>query len=231
MENVYQRTQLLIGENALNKIKHAKVCVFGVGGVGGYVVENLARAGVGEITLVDFDTISITNINRQLIALSTNIGKFKVDEYALRINQINKDIKVNAIKQKLSESNIEEFNLKSFDYIVDAIDDVKAKVALCEYAYKHKLNIISSMGSGNKFAVPDFQVVDIFKTEGDKLAKKMRHELKAKNVNKLDCVFCKTLPVKREDKSVIASISYFPAAAGVTISAYVINQLIKGEVC
>lgn len=231
MESLYSRTELLIGKRALNKLKESKVCVFGVGGVGGYVVECLARAGVGELTLVDFDKISLTNLNRQIISLTKNVGKFKVDEFKKRIKDINNEIKVKIVKQKLCKENIETFNLQSFDFIVDAIDDVKAKVELAFFATKNNLKIISAMGSGNKYQVPNFYVCDIFKTEGDKLAKKMRAELKKCGVKNLPCVFSKDLPVELENKSVIASISYYPASAGITMAAYVINKLIEDKVC
>ncbi len=227
METIYDRTELLIGSTKLEKIKNAKVCVFGVGGVGGYAVECLARAGVGEITLVDFDVVSVTNINRQLIALSSNIGKFKVDEYKKRIKKINSQIKVNAIKEKLTAENIEKFNLSKFNFVLDAIDDVKAKVVLAKFCSDNKTSLVSAMGSGNKYFVPEFKVVDIFKTEGDMLARKMRHELKNAGVKKLDCVFCATQTVERKNKNVVASISYYPAAAGVIMSAYVLNKIME----
>ncbi len=226
METIFDRTKLLIGEDNLNKIKNSKICVFGVGGVGGYAVECLARAGVGELTLVDFDKINVTNINRQIIALNSNIGAYKVDEYKKRIFDINPQIQVNEIKVKLTPDNLDDFNLGEYDYIIDAIDDVKAKVSLCVYASVNKINIISAMGSGNKFSIPNFCVVDIFKTEGDKLARKMRQELKQRGIKKLDCVFSKGEVIEHENKAIIASISYYPAAAGVTIASFVINKII-----
>ena len=226
MENIYSRTELLVGKDNLNKIKNAHVCVFGVGGVGGYAVECLARAGVGELTLIDFDTISVSNINRQLIALNSNVGKFKVDEYKTRIAEINPKIKVDAIKQKLTAENIGDFNLQSFNYVLDAIDDANAKLALAKYSTENNIKIISAMGSGNRSGVPNFKVVDVFKTEGDGLARKMRGLLKKAGVNKLDCVFSGE-HANATESSVVASISYYPAAAGVVMAGFVINKIME----
>ncbi len=226
MENIYSRTELLVGKENLNKIKKARVCVFGVGGVGGYALECLVRAGVGKITIVDFDKISISNINRQLIAMQNNVGKFKVDEYKTRIAEINSDIEVNAIKQKLTAENIESFDLKNFDYILDAIDDTNAKVALAKYATENNIKIISAMGSGNRSGVPNFKIVDAFKTEGDGLARKMRGLLKKAGVKKLDCVFSSE-QANAKASNIVASISYYPAAAGVVMAGFVINKIME----
>ena len=138
--NIYTRTELLIGQDSLNTLKNSKVIVFGIGGVGSFTVESLCRCGIGEISLVDFDTIDITNINRQIHAFICNVGKYKVDEMKKRIELINPDIKVNIFKVKLEKDNIDSFKLKYYDYVVDAIDTITSKIYLIKYCYKNNIN-------------------------------------------------------------------------------------------
>ena len=183
--NIYSRTESLIGKDSLNILKNSKVIVFGIGGVGSFTVESLCRCGIGEISLVDFDTIDITNINRQIHAMSNNIEKYKVDEMKKRIELINPDIKVNTFKKKLDKNNVENFNLKYYDYVVDAIDIITSKIYLIKCCYENNINIISAMGAGNKLDPTRFKVVDIYKTSGCPLARVMRRELKKLGIKKI----------------------------------------------
>lgn len=221
---MFERLELLIGDN-LEKLKNSKVIMFGVGGVGGYATEMLVRSGVGSITLVDFDTVDITNKNRQIIALDSTIGKYKVDAWKDRLLDINADCKVIAINKKLLKDNIEDFELSKFDYIIDAIDMVSSKVALIDYAYKNNIKIISAMGVGNRIGIPEFVVEDIYKTYNDGLAKVLRQNLRKLGVDKHKVVFCKNNSINCGET--IGSIAYFPAVAGCVLSAYVIDELIR----
>lgn len=187
--NIYSRTESLIGKDSLNILKNSKVIVFGIGGVGSFTVESLCRCGIGEISLVDFDTIDITNINRQIHAMSNNIGKYKVDEMKKRIELINPDIKVNTFK-KLDKNNVENFNLKYYDYVVDAIDIITSKIYLIKCCYENNINVISAMGAGNKLDPTGFKVVDIYKTSGCPLAKGNEKRIeKARNKKIRMCLF------------------------------------------
>lgn len=221
---MFRRTEILIGDK-INKLKQSKVIVFGVGGVGGYAVEMLARTGVGFITLVDYDVVDISNKNRQIIALDSTIGKLKVDVMKARINDINKDCVVTAINKKLLKDNIEEFDLKQYDYIIDAIDMVTSKLALIEYAKANNISIISAMGAGNRIGIPNVKVVDIFDTYNDGLAKVIRKKLREKGINSHKVVFAENIATPKGDT--IGSIAYFPAVSGCILSAYVIDELIK----
>lgn len=219
-----ERTVALIGQEKYDKLTCKNVIVFGCGGVGGYVVEMLARTGVGNLTLVDFDTVSESNINRQIIALNDTVGEYKTDCFAKRIAKINKNCKVKVFNKKLSSENVEEFDLKQFDYVVDCIDDVKAKVELIKYCNFNKIKLVSSMGAGNRFDMPNFVVCDIFETKNDGLAKAVRTRLKKDGIKKAKVVSTTNLPQKCD---VVGSIAYYPAMCGITISAFVINELIK----
>ena len=169
---MFSRTELLIGDK-INLLKKSNIIIFGIGGVGGYVAEMLVRSGIENITLVDFDVVDLTNLNRQIIALQSAIGKFKVDVMKDRILDINNKCNVKVFNEKLTSENIENFNLLDYDYIIDAIDMIQSKVALIDYAYRHNLKIISAMGAGNRYDIPEFKVVDIYKnivsTKGQKM--------------------------------------------------------------
>ena len=224
---MFSRTELLIGDS-INKLHNSKVIVFGVGGVGGYAVEMLARAGVGNFTLVDYDKVDISNKNRQIIALDSTIGKNKVDVMKERILSYYPDCNVNVILSKLSPDNIESFNLENYDYIVDAIDMVTSKVALITYAKENNIPIISAMGAGNRIGVPKVQVCDIYKTYNDGLSKVMRKLLRERNIKSHKVVFCENNSINVSSNT-IGSISYFPAICGCMLSASVIEDIIKGE--
>lgn len=219
-----ERTVLLVGEQNIKKLQNKKVIIFGCGGVGGYVVEMLARTGIGSLCLVDFDTVSESNINRQIIALTDTIGQYKTDCFADRIKKINKDCNVCVHNQKLSAESIDMFDLKQYDYVIDCIDDVKAKVELIKYCDQNKIKLVSSMGAGNRYDMPNFVVGDIFDTKNDGLAKAVRIRLKKAGIKKAKVVYTTNLPSKSD---VVGSIAYYPAMCGITISAFVINQLIK----
>lgn len=236
-EHSLTRTELLIGNDGLNKLRKSKVIVFGVGGVGGFAVEALARAGVGEITVVDNDTISLTNLNRQIIATYDTIDKAKVEVIKERIQSINKDCKVITRQVFVSNDNIEEIVPKDIDYVVDAIDTVSAKLGLAEYCYKNNINIMSSMGTGNKLDPTQFKVSDVFKTQVCPLAKVMRCELRKRGVEKLKVVYSEEMPLKPKSeyssevkgtakRPVPGSMSFVPPVAGMIIAGEVIKDIL-----
>ena len=214
----------MLGDN-IEKLFSANVIVFGVGGVGGYTAEMLVRSGVGNITIVDFDIVDISNKNRQIIALDSTIGKNKVNVLKSRLLDINPDCNVIAINAKLLKENLEDFNLKNFDYIIDAIDMVTSKIALIEYTHKNNIKIISAMGAGNRIGIPEFEVVDIYKTYNDGLAKVLRHNLRKLGIDKHNVVFSKNNAIPNGDT--IGSIAYYPAMCGCVLSAFVIEELLK----
>ena len=233
----FSRTALLLGKGAIEKLKNSKVIVFGVGGVGGYVVEGLARSGVGSITVVDDDTVSISNINRQIIATVNSVGKDKVEVIKERILSINPDALVTTKKVFYSPETADLFNLSNYDYVIDAIDSVTGKIELCVRAEKANVPIISSMGAGNKLDPTAFEVSDIYKTSVCPLAKVMRRELKLRGVKKLKVVYSKEEPIKITDlqgieipagkRQIPASISFVPSVVGLIIAGEVIKDLTK----
>ena len=231
--NFTQRTELLIGTKSLEKLSKVKVIVFGLGGVGGICAESIVRAGVSNITIVDFDDVDITNINRQIIATTKTVGKSKVEVMKERLLEIYPELNINPIKEKLTPDNIEKFNLQEYDYIVDCIDFLKGKVALAKYAWDHNLKLISAMGAGNKLDPTGFRVSDIYRTEMCPVARIMRRELKALNVKKLKVVWSKESPSgerfvdESTGKISPSSISFVPPACGLVIAGEVIKDLIK----
>lgn len=234
MENQFSRTEMLLGKNSMEKIYNSKVIVFGVGGVGGYVVETLARCGVGSIDIVDNDTVSITNINRQIIATMDSIGEYKVDVMKKRILAINPNCRVNAYKCFFLPENQDEFDFSLYDYIIDAVDTVSAKIALVVKANSTNTPIISSMGAGNKLNPQGFMIKDIYKTSVDPLARVMRYELKKRGIKKLKVGYSEEIPLKIENnfdesikRSIPGSNSFVPASLGLLIASEVIKDLIK----
>ncbi len=221
----YDRTISLIGEEGLERLKHSHVAVFGVGGVGGYVVEALARAGVGKLTLVDNDTVNETNLNRQIIALYSTIGKLKTEVCKERVKDIDPSIEVDTKAVFFLPENADTFDFSALDYVVDAIDTVSGKLALVEKAQAAGVKIISSMGAGNKLDPTAFKVADIYKTNVCPLAKAMRKECKARGLKGFKCVYSEEEPVVKE--RVIASISFVPSAVGLIIAGEVIKDLIS----
>ena len=199
MLNQYSRTQLIFGAEAMEKLRNSRVAVFGVGGVGGYTVEALARSGVGELDLIDDDKVCLTNINRQIIATRKTVGQYKVDVAAERVHDIDPNIVVKTYKTFYTPETAEQFDFTKYDYVVDAIDTVTGKIALVMNAKKAKTPIICSMGAGNKVDPTAFEVTDIFKTSVDPLARVMRIELKKRGIRKLKVVYSKEVPLSPVD--------------------------------
>ncbi len=223
MKEEFSRTEKVIGSDAINKLKNAKVAVFGVGGVGGHAAEALSRAGIGQIDLIDFDTVAVSNINRQIVALKSTVGKKKVDVLKERFLDINEEAIINTYPIFYNEETEHLINLSQYDYIIDAIDSISAKVNLIKNAYKDNIPIISSMGTGNKLDATAFKVADIFKTKVCPLAKVMRYELKKVGINKLKCVYSEELPVIKATPP--GSMPYVPAVAGLILAGEVIKDI------
>ncbi len=226
MESPWSRTEMLLGEKGIEKLSRARVAVFGIGGVGGYVCEALARTGIGKIDLFDADIVSESNLNRQIIATVKTIGKLKVDVMKERLLEINPNIEVRTYPIFFSEKNQNEYDFNDCTYIVDAIDTVRSKIALILKAQNEGINIISSMGTGNKLDPTKLEVADIYKTEVCPLAKKMRKELKQNRVKKLKVVYSKEEPIKTEER-IPGSIMTVPATAGLIIAGEVIKEIIN----
>lgn len=227
MENIFSRTETLIGIESLKHIKGCRIAIFGVGGVGGYIVEALARTGVGELDLIDNDTVSITNINRQIIALQSTIGKAKVEVAKERILDINPDCKVNIYQTFFSPETSNNFDFSKYDYVVDAIDFVTGKIELVMKCQENNIPIISSMGAGNKLHPEMFEIADIYKTSVCPLAKLMRQELKKRGVKKLKVVYSKEVPIKQNGQRVPASVAFTPSVAGLIMAGEIIRDLIS----
>ena len=230
---IFSRTEALIGKEGLEKLKNARVAVFGIGGVGGYVVEALARSGVGELTLVDSDRVSESNINRQIIALHSTVGEYKTEVMAKRIKDINPDIRVVVKNVFYLPETAEEFDFSCYDYVVDAVDTVTAKLSIIERAKEANIPVISSMGTGNKLDASAFKVADIYKTNVCPLAKVMRRELKKRGIDKLKVVYSeeeaksKGIEGEKNGKPAPASISFVPPVAGLILAGEVIKDLIN----
>ena len=230
MDERFSRSALIFGETAIDKLSKCHVAVFGVGGVGGYVVEALARTGVGRFTLIDGDVVTLSNINRQIIATEDTIGQPKVEVMKKRILSINPKAVVNAKQMFFTSENASAIDFNQFDYIVDAIDTVKSKLEIIQIADKLHKPIISSMGAGNKVNPMGFVVTDINKTDTDPLAKKIRVELRKMGIKKLKVVYSKELPVEpKEETRVPGSNAFVPSAAGLLIASEVVKDLIKDE--
>ncbi len=234
MKDRFSRTEMLIGDEALHKLRKSRVAVFGIGGVGGYIAEALIRAGVGAIDIIDNDTVSESNINRQIIALSSTVGKLKTEAMEKRLLDINPEAKISCINKFVLPENIDEFDFSVYDYVADAIDTVSGKLAIIEKAYSEGINVISSMGTGNKLDPTEFEITDIYKTSVCPLARVMRYELKKRGVKKLKVLYSKEEPVKtsakvsnEKGKAVPGSISFVPPVAGLIIASEIIKDLIK----
>ena len=234
MIDQFSRTKLLIGGDAIKKLQESRVIVFGIGGVGGYVVEALARSGVGAIDLVDNDTVSLTNLNRQIIALHSNIGQLKTDVAQKRLLDINPDLKITKYNIFYTSETKDLFDFSKYDYIVDAIDTVSGKISLIEEAKKNNVPVISSMGAGNKLNATGFMVSDISKTSVCPLAKTMRLELKKRNIKDVKVVYSTETPIKPLDseektakKQTPGSVAFVPSVVGLIIAGEVIKDLIN----
>ena len=229
MQNEFVRTELLIGTDSLQKLQKSRVAVFGVGGVGGYVVEALARSGIGELDLIDNDVVSTSNINRQIIALQSTVGKDKVEVARQRILDINPKCRVNIYKKFFSPETSFEFDFSKYDYVVDAIDSVTGKIELVMKSNEVNVPIISSMGAGNKLYPEMFEISDIYKTSVCPLAKVMRQELKKRGVKKLKVVYSKEIPIKKDGQRLPASIAFTPSVVGLIIAGEVVRNLIQQD--
>lgn len=229
-ENQFIRQTMILGEESLNKLNNSKVIIFGLGGVGSYVAEALARAGIGTFTLVDSDKFSISNLNRQLGALHSTVGRLKTEVTAERIKDINPDAKISIVNEFYLPQNSELFSLSSYDYIADAIDTVTAKTDLAQKAYKLSVPIISCMGTGNKKDPTLFRISDIFKTSVCPLCRTMRYELKKRDIPKLNVVWSPEPPSKKislsdDDGRTPGSLSFVPGAAGLIMAGKIIMDL------
>lgn len=233
MINEFSRTELLLGEHGMEKLKSARVAVFGIGGVGGHTAEALVRSGLGEIDIIDSDTVSVTNINRQIIALLSTVGQKKVDVMERRLKDISPYIKVNKYDCFYLPETASEFDFSKYDYVIDAIDTVTGKIGLIMQANESGTPIISSMGAGNKLSPEGFKVADIYKTKCCPLAKVMRHELKKRGIKKLSVVYSEELPMKPlpsgeecSKRQVPGSVSFVPSVAGLIIAGKVVNDIV-----
>ena len=232
MEELFERTAMLFGEENINKIKNSYIAVFGIGGVGSFTCEALARCGVGKIDLIDKDTVSPTNLNRQLVALHSTIGKYKVDVMQERILDINPDAEINAIKSFFLPENSDDFDFSKYDYVVDAVDTVTAKIELVLCAQKTKTPIISCMGAGNKINPDMFEITDIYKTSVCPLAKVMRRELKKRGIRDVKVVYSEeeaitpiASPEETGRKQVPGSVAFVPSVVGLIIAGEVVRDL------
>lgn len=232
-ENQFERTALLLGKASVERLARKRVAVFGVGGVGGFVCEGLVRAGIGAIDIVDKDTVALSNINRQLIALHSTVGKNKVDVLEERLKDINKNLIIKKYKCFFLPETSETFDFREYDYVVDAIDTVTGKIELILKAKEAGVPIISAMGAGNKLEPAGFQVSDIYKTSVCPLARVMRRELKKRGVDKLKVVYSKEETIKPQfeegEEVVPGSISFVPPVVGLIIAGEVVKDLIRVE--
>ena len=248
MLNQFSRTQLLLGQDGMDRLANARVAVFGVGGVGGFTVEALARSGVGAIDLIDDDKVCLTNINRQIIALRSTVGKYKVDVAAERLHDINQNIQVNTYKTFYMPDTAHQFDFSQYDYVVDAIDTITGKLELVMQAHKAGTPIICSMGAGNKLDPTAFRVADIYKTSVDPLARVMRHELRKRGIKKLKVVYSEEPPMRPVDdmasscrtncicppgtvrkctvrRDIPGSTAFVPSVVGLIVAGEVLNDL------
>ena len=248
MLNQFSRTQLMYGETAMQKLAACRISVFGIGGVGGYVVEALARSGIGALDLIDDDRVCLTNINRQILATRKTVGKFKVDIAEERVHEINPDCKVKVYKTIYLPDTQDQFDFHEYDYIVDAIDTVTGKLTIIENAKKAGVPVISSMGAGNKVNPTAFEVADIYETSICPLARVMRRECKKRGIDSLKVVYSKEKPIRpledmsiscrqhcicppgtarkcTESRDIPGSTAFVPSVVGLIIAGEIINDL------
>ena len=224
METQHSRTENLLGRAALQRLRQCRAAVFGIGGVGGYVTEALARSGIGALDLIDSDRVSLSNLNRQIIALHSTVGQYKVDAAAARVRDIDPDITVRTFRTFILPETVSAFNFSQYDCVIDAIDTVKGKLAIILAAQDAGVPVISAMGAGNKLDPAGFRIADIYETKVCPLARVMRYELKKRGVKALKVVYSEELPV-RTGQRVPASAAFVPAAAGLVIAGEVIRML------
>ncbi len=229
MPEQFARTELILGQEAMDRLRRSRVAVFGIGGVGGYVVEALARSGVGSLDIIDHDKVSMTNINRQIIASTNTVGRDKVDVMKERILSINPDAVVNVSKSFFLPETADLFDFGKYTYVVDAIDTVTAKIELVLRVGDAGVPVISCMGTGNKLEPAMLEIADIYQTSVCPLAKVMRRELRKRNVEKLKVLYSKEEPVKNylsiQGRAVPGSVSFVPSVAGLIIASEVIKEI------
>ncbi len=234
-KNFTTRTGLIIGQEGVDKLKNSNVIVFGVGGVGSFTAEALARAGVGNLTIVDFDDVDITNINRQLPALHSTVGKYKVEVMKERILDINPNINIKSVNELYNKETSESILKENYDYVVDAIDMVTSKIHLIETCNSKGFKIISSMGMGNKLDPTKIEVTDVYKTQMCPLAKVMRKELRDRKIKKLKVVYSTEQPRELKEKIMNGkkitpgSVSFVPSVGGLVIASVVVNDLLNEQ--
>ncbi|MBR2387350.1 MAG: tRNA threonylcarbamoyladenosine dehydratase [Clostridia bacterium] len=231
-DNRFEREEMLIGKEALARLEGARVCLFGVGGVGSYAAEALARAGVGAIDIIDNDTVSITNINRQLCALTSTVGQNKIDVVESRLLDINPELKIRKYLDFVLPENIGKYDFSEYDYVIDAVDTVSAKLAIIEAAKHADVEVLSCMGTGNKLDPTALTVTDIAKTSTCPLARVMRRELKTRGISHVKVIYSTESPIKIEQnaegkKAVPASISFVPSVAGLIAAGEAVKHIIK----
>ena len=236
MRSEFEREALLFGDAAMEKLKNSYVALFGVGGVGSYAAEALARSGIGKLLLVDFDTVSRSNINRQLCALQSTVGQFKVDVIAERLHDVNPDLEIITRRDIVLPDNIDTFDFASFDYVIDAIDTVSAKIAIAEVCDRLGTPLISSMGTGNKQDPTALRVTDITKTSTCPLARVMRRELKKRGISHLRVVYSEEEPMTplerittESGKLVPGSLAFVPSVAGLIAAGEAVKHIIAKE--
>lgn len=237
MLDQFSRTRILIGDEAVEKLRASRVAVFGVGGVGGYVCEALVRSGVGSFDLIDNDRVSLTNINRQIIATHSTIGRFKTEVMKERMLDINPEVKVNIHNCFFLPENSEDFPFEEYDYVVDAVDTVTAKIELIMKCREKNVPVISSMGAGNKLDPSAFRVADIYSTKVCPLARVMRYELKKRGVDKLKVVYSEEKPIEpcelnddpagQGKRTTPGSMAFVPSAAGLVLAGEIVRDLSK----
>ena len=224
-DSIYTRTEMMLGTEAVDKLRASHVAVFGVGGVGGFTAEALCRAGVGKITLIDSDRVAVSNINRQIIATHSTVGMYKTEAMRARIHDINPECEVVIYNEFYSEEN--EISLHGIDYVADCIDSVKSKLHLISTAASKGVKVISSMGAGNKLDPTRFCVADISKTHTDPLAKVIRTELRKRGINHLKVVFSDEPPINPSGERTPGSVSFVPSVVGLIIAGEIIKDIIK----
>lgn len=225
LHDIYSRTEIVLGKEKLEKIKKSNICICGIGGVGSYTLEALARIGVSNITIIDKDIVDVTNINRQIIATVENVGNPKVEEAKKRIHSINPEINVNAIQDTINKENINNYITEKLDYVVDAVDDVEAKISIIKRCKEINVKVISSMGTANKLDPLKLKATDISKTEMCPLAKVVRKRLRQEGIDKVKVVYSTEQAIKT-NTNILGSVPYVPSAAGLIIASCIVNDLI-----
>ncbi|HIT36931.1 MAG TPA: tRNA threonylcarbamoyladenosine dehydratase [Candidatus Onthousia faecipullorum] len=221
----FNRLENLIGALSLEKLKNSTILVIGLGGVGGYVVEALARSGIGNLILVDYDIVDITNFNRQIVAINDNIGKYKVDCFKERIESINEECNVTIYNLKIDNDNIKDIFNAKIDFVIDSVDDIRAKVSIINYCLEHNIDFISSMGTGNRLDPSKLTITTLNKTYNDPLARIIRSKFDKNIQKKITVCLSLELPLKVTDKTVIGSNAFVPSSAGLLIASHIIRKI------